>query len=120
MKNYTLRDSLYRVRATVGVAYGSDMDQVEQVLRDAARTLEWRLEDRDPIVFLTDFGNSSVNFEVSVWMTDPWGAPRARSGMHFAIWNALKESGITIAFPQMDVHLDSEVTDPLCRLPAAS
>ncbi|MDX1566331.1 MAG: mechanosensitive ion channel, partial [Longimicrobiales bacterium] len=120
VKNYTLRDSLYRVRASVGVAYGSDMDRVANTLRGAGHDLEWRLKDRDPIVFLTDFGSSSVNFEMSVWMNDPWAAPRARSEMHFAIWNALKSAGITIAFPQMDVHFDSEVTDSLRQLPAAS
>ncbi|MFW6199304.1 MAG: mechanosensitive ion channel family protein [Gemmatimonadota bacterium] len=120
VKNYTLRDSLFRVRASVGVAYGSDMDRVANTLRDAADDLEWRLKDRDPIVHLIEFGSSSVNFEMSVWMTDPWAAPRARSEMHFAIWNALKRSGITIAFPQMDVHFDPEVSDFLRRLPAAS
>jgi len=120
VKNYTLRDSLYRVRSSVGVAYGSDMDRVRETLRSAADGLDWRMKDRDPIVFLTEFGNSSVNFELSVWMNDPWAAPRARSEMHFAIWNALKRAGITISFPQMDVHFDSEITDSLRRLPAAS
>ena len=120
VKNFTLRDSLYRIRASVGVAYGSDMERVRETLHGAAEGLAWRRQDRDPIVQLTGFGNSSVDFELSVWMDDPWTAPRARSAMHFAIWEALKGAGITIAFPQLDLHLDREVTEPLGRLPVAS
>lgn len=120
VKNYTLRDSLYRVRASVGVSYRSDMERVEHVLRTAVEDLDWRLRERDPIVFLTEFGSSSVNFEVSVWMNDPWTSPRARASMNRAIWDALKDAGITIAFPQVDVHFDTDVTDPLRRIPAAS
>jgi len=120
VKNYTLRDSLFRVRASVGVSYHSDLGRVEEVLRAAVAPLDWRLKDREPLVFLTEFGNSSVNFEVSVWMNDPWTSPRARASMNRAIWDALKEAGITIAFPQVDVHFDADVTDSLRRLPAAS
>ncbi|NIP57585.1 MAG: mechanosensitive ion channel [Gemmatimonadetes bacterium] len=120
VKNYTLRDSLYRVRATVGVAYGSEMKRVMEVLRECVEDLSWRFQDRDAVVFLTEFGSSSVNFEVSTWMQDPWTAPRARSEMNDAIWHALADAGITIAFPQLDVHFDPPVTEPLEHLPRAS
>jgi len=118
--NYTLRDSLYRVRASVGVAYGSDMGRVMEVLAAAVEALPWRLDDREPTVFLTEFGSSSVNFQVSVWMEDPWSSPRARSEMNRVIWDALKDADITIAFPQIDVHFDGPVTEGLSRLPRAS
>ena len=104
--NYTLGDSLYRIRAAVGVAYGSDMDQVMEVLMEAGRSVPERAPDKDPIVLLLAFGNSSVDFEVSVWAEDPWAARVTRSSLNMAIWKHLKEAGITIAFPQLDVHFD--------------
>lgn len=120
VKNYTLRDSLYRLRATVGVKYDSDMKRVMEVLQAATSSLEWRFEGRDPAIFLTEFGTSSVNFQVSVWMDDPWQSRRALSELNQAIWWALKDADITIAFPQLDVHFDATVEESLDRLPRAS
>lgn len=107
--NYTLRDSHLRLRVKVGVSYGSDMAHVRRVLEEAARDVAWRIRERDPIVLLTDFGDSSVNFEVSVWTDDPWGAAILRSSLHETIWWALKRSSVTIAYPQLDLHLDPPV-----------
>jgi len=105
--NYTLQDSLYRIRATVGVSYSSDMAQVRQALERAAAAVPWRVEARAPLVLLTDFGASSVNWEVSVWGEDPWAARVSKSALNEAIWRALAQDGIVISFPQMDVHLDA-------------
>ena len=105
--NYTLQDSLYRIRATVGVSYSSDMAQVRQALERAAAAVPWRVEARAPLVLLTDFGASSVNWEVSVWGEDPWAARVSKSALNEAIWRALGGEGIVISFPQMDVHLDA-------------
>ena len=109
VKNYTLRDSLYRLRAVVGVSYSSDMDLVAKTLEETARELDWRIKDRAPRIHLLEFGNSSVVWEASVWIQNPWFAPRQLSRLNLAIWFALKEKGITIAFPQMDLHLDPRV-----------
>jgi small-conductance mechanosensitive channel len=113
--NYTLRDSLYRLRCAVGVVYSSDMRLVRETLEQAARTVPWRLQDRDPVILLVDFGSSSVDWEVSVWMNDPWSVRRAKSDLFEAIWWALKEADVTIAFPQLDVHLDPPVVDAIRR-----
>lgn len=117
--NYTLQDSIYRLRATVGVTYGSDMALVKRTLEETAAKMSWRQPDKDPLVLLREFGDSSVNFEVSVWMDNPWRALRTRSQLNEAIWWALQEKGITIAFPQVDVHFDPEVVDSL-RMRAVS
>lgn len=119
VKNYTLRDPIFRLRAPVGVSYRSDMRAVMTTLEKAARGVEGCLSDRDPVVLMTGFGDSSVNFEVSVWMTDPWEARRVLSRLNQAIWWALKEKQIVIAFPQVDVHLDAPVAEGLRRLTAA-
>ncbi len=118
--NYTLRDPLYRLRATVGVAYSSDLRAVIRALEQAGRTYEGRVADMEPAVLLDSFGDNSVNFELHVWIDDPWRERRARSALNLAIWEALKQAGITIAFPQLDVHLDEPVVSSLEGLRRAS
>lgn len=113
--NYTLRDSIYRLRCTVGVVYGADMRLVRQVLEKLAREIPWRLKDKQPIILLSEFGSSSVDWEVSVWMDDPWRVRRAKSELNEAIWWGLKEAGVTIAFPQLDVHFDEPVVQAMRR-----
>ena len=106
VKNYTLRDSLTRIRATVGVTYDSDMRLVRETLEQTIRDLPWRSQEKNPVVFMKQFGESSVDFEVSVWFTDPWRRQQRNSDLHEAVWWALQEAGVTIAYPQLDVHLD--------------
>jgi small-conductance mechanosensitive channel len=116
VKNYTLRDSLYRLRVPVGVVYHADMKLVFETLKQTADAIPWRNQAKEPLVLLTAFGDSSVNFEVSVWMDDPWQARQSMSMLHDAIWWALKNAGITIAFPQLDIHFEPEITDSVRRL----
>lgn len=120
VKNFTMRDSLYRVQIAVGVTYDSDMRAVREALETAAQTMTWGVETHEPLVLMTAFGDSSVNFGVSVWTNDPWRSRRWQSELHEAVWWELKDRGIVIAFPQLDVHFDPPVTETLTRLPKAS
>ena len=113
VKNFTLADSLYRLRTTVGVVYGSDMHDVRRVLEETAREVAWRDPGKAPRIFLAEFGDSAVNFEVGVWIGDPWRSRILRSELNEAIWWALKAAGITIAYPQLDLHLDPPVVESL-------
>ncbi len=99
VKNFTLKDPLYRLRAQVGVIYGSDMRVVMDTLGRAATAIEWRSPKQAPRILLTGFGDSSVNFEVSVWISQPWEAQTLMSELYQTIWWSLKEVGVTIAFP---------------------
>jgi small-conductance mechanosensitive channel len=119
IKNYTLRDPEYRLKTSVGVIYGSDMRTVVRVLKEAAESMEFRIQDRSPQILMTGFGDNSVNFEVQVWTRDPWAARAHNSQLNDAIWWHLKDAGITIAFPQLDVHLDAPVVESLQRLQRA-
>ncbi len=105
VSNLTLADPLIRVRTVVGVSYASDVDQVFEVLRETAAGMEARDPGRDPVIFLKEFGDSSIVFEVSLWTRDPWRAHHFHSALNHAVWKALKRAGITIAFPQMDLHV---------------
>jgi small-conductance mechanosensitive channel len=113
VKNYTLSDQLYRLRVGVGVTYDSDMALVRSTLEQVADRIEWRDKDREPVVLMADFGSSSVDFELSVWSSDAWNQKARRSQVREAIWWALKEQGIVIAFPQLDLHLDPPVIESL-------
>jgi small-conductance mechanosensitive channel len=109
VKNYTLRDQLYRIRVAVGVVYSSDMHRVRQVLEECAAGFADRNQTKKPVVLMTAFGESSVDFEVSVWIDNAWNTRGVRSRLHEVIWVALQEAGVTIAFPQLDVHFDPPV-----------
>ena len=115
--NYTLKDSIYRIKALVGVTYDSDMAVVKETLTTVARTVSetYAVEGKAPQVILTDFGDNSVNWEVAIWMNDPWIARPAMSALHEAIWWAFKDNGVVIAFPQLDVHFDPPVAAGLAR-----
>ena len=115
--NHTLKDSIHRIKVPVGVTYDSDMAVVKETLTAVARTVSERyaIEGKAPQVILTDFGDNSVNWEVAIWMNDPWTSRPAESALHEAIWWAFKDKGIVIAFPQLDVHLDAPVTTALVK-----
>jgi small-conductance mechanosensitive channel len=109
--NYTFRDSICRVWTFVGVAYSSDLNKTREVLESVCNNLAGLSDRHAPVVLLNDFGASSVNYKVSVWIDDPWQSSHFKSDLNEAIWNGLNAANIVIAFPQLDVHLD----DPSSR-----
>jgi potassium-dependent mechanosensitive channel len=105
VKNYTLEDNLYRVKVLVGVSYDSDLKLVREVLEKTAADIPWRDKSHPPRVPLLNFGPSCVEYETSAWMHEPFHYRIAGSELREAIWWAFKRAGITIALPQLDVHL---------------
>lgn len=105
--NYTLEDDLFRVAAVVGVSYDADLDHVASVLTRVAEAVPRRSQARDPVILLLEFGDSSIVFEVSIWSRNPWTMRALRSDVLFRIWRALREEGIVIAYPQLDLHVKS-------------
>lgn len=108
VKNYTLRDRLYRLRTSVGVAYNSDLRQVRATLERVAADLSWRHPSKDPRILLSEFGDSAVLYDISVWIDDPWQHRQLRSKLNESVWYGLLDQGIVIAFPQLDLHLDEK------------
>lgn len=118
VKNFTFRDPAVRIRIPVGVTYRSDMALVKATLSEVAEQVsqKWDVKNRQPLVAMKEFGNHAVVWEVGVWMDNPFEWRPAVSEISEAIWWAFKERDIVIAFPQLDVHFDSEVGDSLHRL----
>ncbi len=109
--NFTFRDATCRVKTFVGVSYSSDLDKVREVLETVCNTFADLSDQHAPQVLLTDFGNSSINYRISVWIEDPWTRGQVKSDLNEAIWDAFNDAGIVMAFPQLDVHFDE--TAPL-------
>jgi small-conductance mechanosensitive channel len=116
----TLHDSLVRVAVTVGVAYESDIAAVRAALEEVAASHEGADPAYPPLVLLNDFAASSIAYEVSVWIHDPWALRRHRSMLREAIFVALRQKKIVIAYPQLDLHLDAPVTEALSRIGRAA
>ena len=116
VKNFTMRDNEFRLGIDVGVAYESDMKKVFEVLENTARNIPWRLPEPEPRVLLQDFGDSAVIFGVYLNVDDPWKQRVYMSELRKAVWFALKEADITIAFHQVDIHFDPPVTEAFTGL----
>ena len=104
--NLTREDRLHRIHIRVGVAFSSDLDIVRKTLEETVDRLEWRSQKKPPKVFLDKFGDSSIEYIVNVWLDDASDSLVRRSDLHEAIWRTLKTRGISIAFRQLDVHVD--------------
>lgn len=106
VKNLTMADDSLRVYATVSVSYGSDLDEIKKILEEAAWAVRDPMAPNDPLVLLQTFGDSGINFDTFVWISDPWMAPKMRSDLRMSIWRSFREHGVEIPFPQVDVHMD--------------
>jgi MscS family membrane protein len=95
----------FRVRVKVSVAYGSDIDLVEKVLLDIASKNKNILPMPSPRVRFREFGDSSLNFELLCWAREPALRGRTVHELNGAIYKKFNETGITIPFPQRDLHV---------------
>ena len=95
-----------RVIVSVGVSYDSDMHKVAALLKKCAEESPYGKKTDSPTVLMTEFGDSSVNFEVRMVIERATDGLTARSQLMFAIWDAFKAEGIEIPFPQRVVHLE--------------
>jgi small-conductance mechanosensitive channel len=103
-------DRRVRFRLPVGVSYGSDPHQVKQILLEVARKNRDVLSSPPPDVIFKAFGDSSLDFELWVWTESMYDRPNNfKSPLYFAIWDAFKEHGVEIPFPQRDLHVKGEV-----------
>jgi small conductance mechanosensitive channel len=110
IRNVTAQD-MRRVDLVFGIGYGDDVDKAETVLRDILAKDERVLDDPEPVVELHNLGDSSVDFVVRPWVKteDYWP-------VHWSVTRQVKQrfdqEGISIPFPQQDVHHYVERSDP--------
>ena len=102
----------YRIRVPVGVAYGSDLEQVEQVLLQVAEANDQVAAQPEPRVRMRTLADSSVNFELLCWVKDPRAKGLETHRLLKEVYRVFDREGISIPFPQRDVHLvEGKTTD---------
>lgn len=104
--NWSYSDKRVRVRIPVQISYSDDPEQAMAIMVEASKVNARVLTDPAPACRLMEFADSGIALELRVWLTDPQeGVGSIRSDINLAIWHGFKEAGITIPYPQRDVHL---------------
>ncbi len=118
--NWTLSDRIIRAHVTVGVIYGSPVDQVQTLLLQACRQIKAVRESPEPFVLFTDFGDNALMFEVHFWISVQRIIERRliESSLRVLVDELFRQADIVIAFPQRDVHLDSPAPLKIQMIPA--
>ena len=111
--NWSHGDKKVRIGINVGVSYQSDLDTVLRTLREVADEHGEILKNPQPFVRLKEFGDSSWNMFLGVWIDDPSDYYRIRSDLNCAIVRKFRENGVEIPFPQRDLHIRSPLPVPL-------
>lgn len=93
-----------RIAVEIGVAYGSDLEQVIEILEGAVKAVPHILRERPPEVYFKAFGASSLDFDVKVWI-EPARYEEVRHALHMRIYEALDAADVVIPFPQQDLHV---------------
>lgn len=95
----------YRIRTSVGVAYGSNIDKVMDVLRDVAKNQPEVHLDPEPRVRFRSFGESSLDFDLLCWIEQPADRGRVAHELNCAIYKQFEAAGVSIPFPQRDLYI---------------
>ncbi|WP_105041759.1 mechanosensitive ion channel family protein [Rubritalea profundi] len=104
--SWTFSSNQGRISIDVGVSYDSDLNQVSELILEAANENPRCSQNPAPECFLVNFGDSSVDFTLNFWVDDiAVGRRRPRSDVLFSIWKKFKDHDIQIPFPQRDVHM---------------
>ncbi|MGD9044245.1 MAG: mechanosensitive ion channel, partial [Desulfobacterales bacterium] len=104
--NWTLTSPVNRFIINVGIAYGSDTELARELLLKTAQEHPNVLEDPAPVATFEGFGDNALNFLLRCYIPDLDNRLATITDMHLAIDKAFREAGITIAFPQRDIHLN--------------
>jgi small-conductance mechanosensitive channel len=105
--NWSHGNPVSRIRLPVGVSYSSDPEKVREALLEACQEEKQILKAPAPQVFFTGFGDSALEFELVVWISQPSRQVLIRSDLFFAIEASLRRHHIEIPFPQRDLHIRS-------------
>ncbi|WP_422785445.1 mechanosensitive ion channel family protein [Qipengyuania profundimaris] len=115
VENWSYSSKNVRMQVAVGVSYEADMDLAEKLMLEAASQCDRVLKAPPPTVWMSEYGDNSVNFVIHCWIDDPEeGVGNVRSAVLKKLWWLFKENGVEIPFPQRDIHLRS--SDQLDRI----
>ncbi|SFC24018.1 Mechanosensitive ion channel [Zunongwangia mangrovi] len=110
--NYTQNHRTTRECVNVGVAYGSDTQKVRELLLDCVARQKGVLKNPKPFVLFEDFGDSALLFGVYFYIGDSFTDPKIKSELRFKIGDSFRQNGISIPFPQRDLHIINTPNQP--------
>ena len=111
--NWSYSDTNTRVRIPVQISYDDDPEQAMALLLEAAKASSRILSDPVPAARMLAFADSGIQLELRIWISDPEnGIGNVRTEVNVAIWKLFKAAGITIPYPQRDVHFKSAQVSP--------
>ena len=111
--NWNHGDSISRLRIGIGVGYNSDVRKVKAALLTAAKNHSEVLRTPRPQVWFQEFADSSLNFELLVWIKDPKKQFRVKSDLNYLIIASLRQYHIEMPFPQRDINFSSPKLEQL-------
>ncbi len=108
--NWSFTDKLIRLDVPFGVSYDSDPHQVTRLAIEACSSVERMPNGKPPVCWMTEFGDSSLNFVLRFWILDPQnGLTNIRGRVLLALWDSFKENGVDIPFPHREVIFKNPV-----------
>ena len=106
VENWSYSSLEVRVNIPIGVSYNADLDLAHDLMLQTAEESSRVLNNPKPRCWIVEFGDSSVNFELRIWIKDPeGGVGNVRGDIYARVWNKFKEHDIEIPFPQRDLHI---------------
>ena len=108
LDNWTKSDRILRIESQIGVAYGSDISVVHEILHSHIVKHPAVLSDPEPLSFLVEFADSALLFRIQYWINDPSQRLSSLSEILEDIYLGLQARGISIPFPQRDVWLKAD------------
>ena len=110
IENLSYNNNLVRVDIPFGIAYESDLNKAKTLALSSITDIARILKDPEPKCLVMEYGNSTVNLELRVWINDPKnGIAPITDAVLMAVWDSFHANGIQIAFPQRDLHIKSAV-----------
>ncbi|HSB52601.1 MAG TPA: mechanosensitive ion channel domain-containing protein, partial [Dissulfurispiraceae bacterium] len=116
--NWTRTEPVTRITLKVGIAYGSDTSLAHRTMLETVKANRRVLENPEPRVLFTAFGDSSLDFDVHVFVKEIADRLPVTHDLHMAIERALREHSIEIPFPQRDIHVRSLPPSAITEDPA--
>lgn len=103
--NYTTITKEIRVRIPIGIAYDADVDKAKEVISNISLELDWVMRNPGPKVVVKSFGDSAVNLEARIWISDPRKRMDTISYISDRVKDAFQKEGIEIPFPKRDIYI---------------
>jgi len=110
IENLSFSNNLVRLNILFGISYESDLKKAIALAISAAMSIDRILKIPEPKCFVSEFGDSTINLQLLVWIDDPKnGMANVKDAVLLAAWDSFHANGIEIAFPQRDLHIKSAV-----------